>query len=238
MIIRVPIPRLRKYDVALYKRGDTYVLHLQAGYYELKISLEGDTNTWKGFSDLTAVTEGLTGWEDNNAIAFTLAEEGDVTVTYSVVNQVTTFTVTGTFFTIESGYYLLGVNTWSLLDLTPADKLSPNGEVEGEWMINTTLTENDYIRVAFVYHNVFVQHYGDYYLVDADHAGAKTVYFRPNGNEAWSEFGGYIYIEPNTLTDFEEIVAPLQAVKVLRNGQLIIIKNGVEYNVQGALIRK
>ena len=27
MIIRVPIPRLRKYDVALYKRGDTYVLH-------------------------------------------------------------------------------------------------------------------------------------------------------------------------------------------------------------------
>ena len=223
---------------AIKSLADTYVLHLQAGYYELKISLEGDTNTWKGFSDLTAVTEGLTGWEDNNAIAFTLAEEGDVTVTYSVVNQVTTFTVTGTFFTIESGYYLLGVNTWSLLDLTPADKLSPNGEVEGEWMINTTLTENDYIRVAFVYHNVFVQHYGDYYLVDADHAGAKTVYFRPNGNEAWSEFGGYIYIEPNTLTDFEEIVAPLQAVKVLRNGQLIIIKNGVEYNVQGALIRK
>ena len=27
MIIRVPIPRLRKYDVTLYKRGDTYVLH-------------------------------------------------------------------------------------------------------------------------------------------------------------------------------------------------------------------
>ena len=27
MIIRVPLPRLRKYDVTLYKRGDTYVLH-------------------------------------------------------------------------------------------------------------------------------------------------------------------------------------------------------------------
>ena len=41
-------------------------------------------------------------------------------------------------------------------------------------------------------------------------------------------------IIPNALENVETTVAP---VKVIKNGQLIIIKNGVEYNVQGAVIK-
>ena len=41
-------------------------------------------------------------------------------------------------------------------------------------------------------------------------------------------------IIPNALENVETTVAP---VKVIKNGQLIIIKNGVEYNVKGAVIK-
>ena len=42
----------------------------------------------------------------------------------------------------------------------------------------------------------------------------------------------------NATTGFDQIVAPAgQAVKVIENGQLIIIRDGVKYNVQGQVIR-
>lgn len=220
--------------MAIKSLEDSYTLHLAPGAYELKISLDGTTDTWKGFSDLTSTVYGLTGWEDNNAIAFTLAEEGDVVVTYRVVDEVVTFTVTGTFFTIESGYYLLGTHGFSLLELKEADKFALNGGVEGEWVINATLSEGNYIIVALVDHNAFSIFYGDnYYIVDAAHAGEKTIYFRPTGNELWAEFGGYIYIDANDTHGFQEIEASQKAVKVLRDGQLFIIKNDIHYNAQG-----
>jgi hypothetical protein len=42
----------------------------------------------------------------------------------------------------------------------------------------------------------------------------------------------------NATTGLDQIVAPAgQAVKVIENGQLIIIRDGVKYNVQGQVIR-
>lgn len=43
--IRVPASRLRKYDVALYKRGETYVLHRVIGVAEDHYRIRGD-NTY------------------------------------------------------------------------------------------------------------------------------------------------------------------------------------------------
>ena len=42
----------------------------------------------------------------------------------------------------------------------------------------------------------------------------------------------------NEATGFENITAPEgQAIKVIENGQLIIIRDGVKYNVQGQVIK-
>ena len=223
---------------AIKSLEDSYTLHLNPGAYQLKISLDGTEDTWKGYSDLSEITPGLTGWEDNNAIAFTLAEEGDVVVTYKVVNEVVTFTVVGKFYTIESGYYLVSLSG-TLFDLTEADKFAPNMEVGGEYLLNTTLTEGDQIAVAWVTHNAVAIYYrGEYfYYVDANHAGATTIYFRPEGNAEWTETGGYFYVVPTSTTGIEETIAAGKAAKVLRNGQILILKGDKMYNVMGAVIR-
>ena len=76
---------------------------------------------------------------------------------------------------------------------------------------------------------------GTEYTVDADHAGEKEIYFRPAGNAEWTAFGGFIYIAPNT-TPEEAIINTqdgIKAVKTIENGQIVIIKAGVRYNVLG-----
>lgn len=75
---------------------DSYTFeNLAAGDYKLKVTLDG---TWgdgmvKGFSDLTTVADGLTADGDGN-ICFTLAEAGNVVVTYTAE----AFTLAGNFY--------------------------------------------------------------------------------------------------------------------------------------------
>ena len=223
---------------AIKSLEDSYTLHLTPGVYLLKISLDGTDATWKGFSDLSEITPGLTQWDSENVIAFTLAQEGDVVVTYKVVNEVVTFTVVGKFFTIESGYYLMSMNK-TLVDFTEADKFAPNTGTEGEYMLNTTLTEGDNIAVVMVANNAIYRYYigENFYYVDANHAGATTIYFRPEGNAEWTETGGYFYVVPTSTTGIEETIAAGKAAKVLRNGQILILKGDKMYNVMGAVIR-
>ena len=69
--------------------SNPYTLSLKAGDYQLKVI---DGEAWKGFDDLTTVTEGLSSDKDGN-ICFTLAEDGEVVVSYSAAE----FIVTGKF---------------------------------------------------------------------------------------------------------------------------------------------
>ena len=73
---------------------DEYVFeNLAAGDYKLKVTVDGDWATAKGYSDLTVKAEGLSTDNDNNVI-FTLAEAGNVTVVYND----SVFTVSGSFY--------------------------------------------------------------------------------------------------------------------------------------------
>ena len=74
------------------------------------------------------------------------------------------------------------------------------------------------------------------YMVDAAHAGWATIYFRPEGKTEWAEFGGYMYIDARQgLNDVQS--NDVQSTKVIENGHLMILKNGMKYNAQGALIK-
>lgn len=80
---------------------DSYTFeNLAAGSYMLKVTEKGDWSIVKGFDALTTVEPGVTRGEggDDDNICFTLAEAGNVTVTY-----------TSTVFTVEGNFYVAPV---------------------------------------------------------------------------------------------------------------------------------
>ena len=105
-----------------------------------------------------------------------------------------------------AAFYLIGSpNGWTL---TESFVFTPFGS-NGEYVMQTTLNEGDEIKVAYGTAGMTSTQIANEnwypgsahsmngtgnYVVDADHAGAVTIYFNPNGNSAWWSFGGYIYI--------------------------------------------
>ena len=97
----------------------------------------------------------------------------------------------------DSGYYLVGtMNSWSAAS---GYQFTENSANPGEYMLSTTLSAGDGIKVASFANGEATAWYPDgmdnEYVVDAAHAGSVTIYFKPDGNSEWSVFGGYIYID-------------------------------------------
>ena len=111
--------------------------------------------------------------------------------------DVQTITVTA-YWKIPDGYYLIGPN-WTVDAIDAGDKLGVNPGNGNEYMLSTTLAENDEIKVVHVTNNVIDAWYPDgedtQYHVDAAHAGRVNIYFQTTYNDAWGAFGGYFYIE-------------------------------------------
>ena len=84
--------------------------------------------------------------------------------------------------------------------------------------IDLTLAENQFANVT---------NWTNVYQVKIDNAANLTIWV---GN-------AYFYTTQAVLTAVDNTEVSAKAIKVLENGQLIIIKNGVRYNVQGAKIK-
>ena len=146
---------------------------------------------------------------------------------------------------MEDGFYLIGLNGWEVTDLNASLKLERNtAAAEGaeEYMIDVTLAAGNEFQIVSVANDVIVNWYpggyeGEYnYKVDADHAGAKTVYFRPNGGmDGWHH--GVIYVAPNSGTSMINTEAENVAVKLLYNGQVVIRRGERVYTIMGQLIK-
>lgn len=142
--------------------------------------------------------------------------------------------------TLADGYYLVGtfnnVDAWNLSDLS-AEKLFKATDVEGQYSIDVTLMDGDHFKAIKVEKDAIIQWYPDGtdndYVVDASHAGQKTIYFRPS---FWQDWNGHFYVAPNGGDAINNINAT-KAVKVLRDGQIMIIKGNKTFNVLGAEIR-
>ena len=137
--------------------------------------------------------------------------------------------------TLKDGYYLVG----NKYNWTPAAErlFAKNTVTEGEYYLeNVVLATDDSIKVVYVEKDVIKTWYPgeNNYVVDANHAGTKTIYFNPTYQEAW---GGNIYIEKNSATAITNTAVEGKAVKTISNGMLIIEKAGVRYNVMGQIIR-
>ena len=100
---------------------------------------------------------------------------------------------------LSNGYYLIGQNGWMADDIDTTQKFTVNPENANEYMLETTLAEGDTIKVVRVADGAIAQWYpdpGDNYTVAADYAGTVTIYFKPTYDNAWSAFGGHIWIVP------------------------------------------
>lgn len=136
-------------------------------------------------------------------------------------------------------YYLVGSMTeWA----AEADYLfAENPEAASEYFLTTTLAVGDAIKVVGIQENketYYPDGFGNEYVVDAAHAGETTVYFRPDGNPEWAAFGGYFFI-PDNGQGIDQITHDQSPMtnKVLRNGQLLIIKNDKTYTTLGTEVK-
>ena len=144
---------------------------------------------------------------------------------------------------LEAGYYLVGThNSW---EPKAADILAKNGEEE-EYMITKNAEEGDQFKAISIDANGFnAGWYPDgsdnEYTIPEELAGNVTIYFRPDGNNEWPDTNGggkKFYVQRNgDPTAIDNTVVGEKAVKLMENGQLIIIKNGVRYNVLGTVIK-
>ena len=105
---------------------------------------------------------------------------------------------------LEDGFYLAGVKGWTAADLV-GYKFSANPGAENEYMLNTTLTKGDSIKVVKVESDAITAYYpalGDNYVVTDKTAGDVTIYFKEAYSDEWKDFGGHIWIavkeEPTT----------------------------------------
>ncbi|MBQ9339687.1 MAG: DUF5123 domain-containing protein [Paludibacteraceae bacterium] len=178
------------------------------------------------------VVTGVVGEQGSNGILildFGYAQEGTVIQIYDVVIEETECPEPPT-------YYLVGSMTeWAATD---EYMFVENPELAGEYTVNATLETDMSIKVVGVSgedETWYPAGIGKEYVVDAAHAGEKTVYFRPAGNPDWAEFGGYFFI--NVTLDVDNVSADTRTAKVIRNGQLLIRRGDDVYNTLGQEIK-
>ena len=144
---------------------------------------------------------------------------------------------------LEAGYYLVGThNSW---EPKAADILAEN--VAGvEYMITKNAEEDDQFKAISIDANGFNAGWypdgsGNEYTIPAELAGNVTIYFKPAGDDSWSDANGggkKFYVQRNgDPTAIDNTVVGEKAVKLMENGQIVIIKNGVRYNVLGTVIK-
>lgn len=133
---------------------------------------------------------------------------------------------------LNYGYYLIGRYGWTINDLVESrDKFQQNyGSSVEEYRLQATLEAGQEIKVVLVSGGDQLGPWypeGGNYVVDAAHAGEKILYFRPEYNADWAEFGGHMYIAdpPTYRVDFRQPAnGRLTADKtVAREGETITV---------------
>jgi hypothetical protein len=142
---------------------------------------------------------------------------------------------------LENGYYIIGLNGWTIYDLTADDKFEANPGADGEYVITKALADGNEFKVMQVIDNAeggwFPGEAGNYH-VDANHAGsAKAIYFRPDYQGGADWHAGCIFVADNSATAIDNTAVDAKAEKILRNGMILIIKGDKTYNIMGQIVK-
>ncbi len=221
--------------------------NIGAGEYNFKFFVNGEwrSNGYRFHREFTGAA-GITENNDANMV-FAADQDGQYTFTWFFANDSLAITYPEYIepvYTLTNGYYLVGkfggVDAWSVEDLSAEKLFAQNPDNNAEYQLAINLAVGDEIKVVEVENDAIKTWFpveGDNYLVDGNHAGATTMYFRPDyqGGEGWHY--GCFFIVPTGTVDITNIDANAPAVKAIRNGQLFIIKGEKTYNAQGTLVK-
>ena len=212
----------------------TYSVALRSADGTTKIDSLGEAATWaaSGVKELGTFTVPAAG---NYKVRLTNATQWSE----AVLNSITIAAP------IANGYYLVGtfggVSQWTVADLNASKKFYENPNNADEQMLTYDLAVGDEFKVVYVENEEIKWYSPDpapNYTVNAKHAGeGKTIYFRPNGGGGEGWYYTVIYVPENSATAIDNTVVGEKAVKLMENGQIVIIKNGVRYNVLGTVIK-
>ena len=145
---------------------------------------------------------------------------------------------------LANGYYLVG--TMNSHQPSADYKLVRNenaGEGIEEYSISLNLEQNAQFKVAYYENDLAKTWYADGMGNDYNYVAetaAVVIYFRPAGNAEWGTEGTtgyYCYVANDAAAAISNTEAEAKAVKVLRNGMLLIEKGGKTYNVLGTIVR-
>lgn len=226
--------------------GDSLVANVEAGKYECKIIPKDLAQDWSNALGYAAVnaecsSEGINEGENGN-IVVELKEKGDIKI--KVVEG--KLCITGPFYvpaapTLTNGFYLIGQKGWDVAALSAELLFAVNPDNQNEYQLNVTLAKDEGIKVVKVENDVIKTWYpdgeGNEYKVDANHVGAKTIYFQETYKEDWKDFGGFIWIDANPETGVVNVADDAKAVKFIENGQLFIRANDTIYTIMGLIVR-
>ena len=145
------------------------------------------------------VKEGVTVEKTEVDLSFeeeTVFDWDEVDVPYTVTKGTITLDVPET---LKDGYYLIGQKGWDVASIDPEQKFETNPENTNEYLLETGLAVGDGIKVVKVENGAITEWYpggvDNQYVVDAAHAGRKTIYFKTTYDNAWSAFGGFMWID-------------------------------------------
>ena len=203
---------------------------------QLKVT-DGTWDASWGFSDLTTVPAGVTGNNDNNII-FTLAEAGDVVVTFSAEK----ITITGNFEAsdtpVEVSYVLMGVKG----DWANGIAMIKNESAESEEyiLIGQTIAEGDSVKVVRL-ENGTAKHWcgnvkdGCKELV-LENTVNDNIVLAPGVYDFYYDVeADQIWIAISVYSAIDNVAVEVKAIKVIRNGQMYILRDGVMYNALGQM---
>ena len=171
------------------------------------------------------------------------AELDTVYFTFNPADSVVAVVMVGKYVKPEQkladGYYLIGLGGWDVEDLDASVQFTVNpGDAEEYMLEDITLQAGDKFKAVYVENDAIKTWYpdgeGNDYEVTSATAGKKTVYFRPKYHEEWN---GHFYIAPNDPTAIDDVYDNVKAVKVMRDGQILIIKGNKIYNVLGEKVQ-
>lgn len=171
------------------------------------------------------------------------AELDTVYFTFNPADSVVAVVMVGKYVKPEQkladGYYLIGLGGWDVEDLDASVQFTVNpGDAEEYMLEDITLQAGDKFKAVYVENDAIKTWYpdgeGNDYEVTSATAGKKTVYFRPKYHEEWN---GHFYIAPNDPTAIDDVYDNVKAVKVMRDGQILIIKGNKIYNVLGETVQ-
>ena len=222
---------------------DSYTFENMAeGKYQLKAV--GADFAWHGMADMTTIADNLYLDQDGN-VCFILAEAGNVTVNYK---EGELFTLEGNFVAPEVQLIGSFFGPWDgetqpfALDPVDGTKAAKTVTLSVEWCDFKVIRAGDWLGKENEDGNYRI--HSEHNWVDGlkrDYEGLKAISLQPDGAGDYTftyEYanGKLTVTFPSEETAIHNAAVEAKAVKMMENGQLVIIKNGVKYNVLGTAL--